>query len=142
MNTLLTEETSSESLFDEFLKGHPKTDFVRVYWLDFSARLRMKVITRKFCQTIAANGSCLTAGMNSLNKVVDGSISAGSLHCGTNEIYPDWPTLRPCPHSSGHASVLSTVRHVGDKFECCTRTALKRMLARLKEMAITMAVGF
>jgi glutamine synthetase len=140
MNSPLTEETSSP--FDKFLNDHPQTDFVRVYWLDFSARLRVKVITRKFCQDLAANGSCLTAGRNCLNKIVDTSISAGGLNCGTNAIYPDWPTLRPCPHSPGHASVLSTVRHVGDNFEFCPRTAVKRMQAKLKELAITTAVGF
>jgi hypothetical protein len=48
MNTLLTEATLG--LFEEFLKGHPKYAFVRVQWLDISAGLRMKVITRKFCR--------------------------------------------------------------------------------------------
>lgn len=140
MDSLSTKETSS--LLDKFLNDHPKTDFVRVYWLDFSARLRVKVITRKFCQALAADGSYLTAGSNCLNKVVDTSTSAGGLKCGTNEIYPDWLTLRPCPHSPGHASVLSTVRHIGDNFECCPRTTLKTMQVKLEELAITTAVGF
>jgi glutamine synthetase len=44
--------------------------------------------------------------------------------------------------STDYASALSTVRHVGDNFEFCTRQALKIMLARLKEMATTIVVGF
>jgi glutamine synthetase len=141
MNFLTAEEASSG--LDEFFNKHPKTEFVRVYWLDFSARLRVKVLTRTFCQDLASQkGSFLTATANSLNKIVDTSAIGGGSKFGTDEIYPDWQSLRPCPHFPGHASVLTTVRHIGDDFESCPRTTLRRMMMQLKELSITTAVGF
>lgn len=133
----------SGAIFDDFIDEYPDVKFIRFYWIDFSARLRTKIVTRSFCRELALKeGSFLSIGSNCMNKVVDTSCSAGGLRCGTDELHPDWQSLRHCPHFPGHASVLCDVRHIGDNFESCPRTNLKRLLDRLQKLSITTAIGF
>jgi glutamine synthetase len=141
MDALTTHEF--QQLWDSFVQKYPDINFVRFYWLDFSARLRAKVVTRRFCEELAQKqGSFISAGSNCMNKIVDTSSSGGNLKCGTDELYPDWSTLRHCPHVPGHASILCNVRHIGDNFQSCPRTALMRMLDQFEKLSISTFVGF
>ena len=129
--------------FKDLIEQYPDISFIRFYWVDFSARLRTKIVTRAFCQELALEeGSFLTVGSNCMNKIVDTSSSAGGLRCGTDELHPDWETLRRCPHYPGHASLICTVRHIGDDFQSCPRTTLKKMVDQMQKLSITTAVGF
>jgi glutamine synthetase len=129
-------------IFERYVAKHPDTKFFRVYWVDFSGRLRTKILTRSFLQELAEKkGSFVTAGSNCMNKLIDTSTSAGGLRCGTDELYPDWETLRNCPHFEGHASLFCYIRHIGDNFESCPRTTLKKMEGQLQNLGLTSAVG-
>lgn len=127
-----------------FLLNNSTVEFIRFQWTDYSSRLRVKIATIDYARQIARNHSkaCLTAGLQSLHILVDNSTIPGSSECGINELWPDWATLRNCPHYPAHASVICSVRHKGDRFEHCPRQTLKNIVENAaREQHVTLRVG-
>jgi len=90
-----------------FLTANPSIEFIRYQWLDYSAALMVRVVTRPYAISAAETKSPISLPSPILTAcVLDGSILWEDVDVGEDQLWPDWSSLRVCHYAPGHASVM------------------------------------
>lgn len=124
---------SGVSILQSLLDANPGVEFVRFQWVDFTASVRVRLVTIRQALRLAAQGSSISVASPIVSAfLVDGSFN--EIENGAKDsLIPDWSTLVVCHYQAGHAVVMCFIDEAGRGFDCCPRSLLKKVERETKE---------
>lgn len=129
-------------ILQSLLDANPLVEFVRFQWVDFSATVRVRIVTVRQALRLAGEGlSISVASPISRAILLDGSLNEVSIG-EKDSLVPDWSTLVVCHYQAGHASVICNLNEAGRGFDSCPRSLLKKVEREVEEQhGMTFRVG-
>lgn len=129
-------------ILQSLLDANPSVEFVRFQWVDFTATVRVRLVTVRQALRLAGEGlSISVASPISRAILLDGSLNEVSVG-EKDSLVPDWSTLVVCHYQAGHASVICVLDEAGRGFDSCPRSLLKKVEREVEEQhGMTFRVG-
>ena len=140
---------SSDTLV-RFLAANPTVQYVRYQWVDYSGVLRVRILTKSHCLSLASSNKPVAIGPCAHTLLINNTIFDLSA-IGIHKLYPDWKSLRKTncgADGNRYASVMCwtnepTENDSDTHCQRCLRTALQHVLSQAKELyGLDFLIGF
>ena len=129
---------------ENFLKGKPSPQFLRIYWNDYTASPRMRMMPFRRVMSFLENDVPVTLGITkaSLGMLQNDTMIPGVSPTGEWRVHPDFSSLREGP-VMGHVSTYGDFReHDGSKVPICPRTLLTQIVEDASDVGLSFLLGF
>ncbi len=143
-NAQLDPYLSDPELLEIFLRDQPRPDFVRIYWTDLTASLRMRMVPFRKFTTLLNEGKPTDIGITTaaFGLIQNDWMVPGALATGEYRLHPDFSSLKLGP-IDGHISVYGDFREKsGARVDLCPRSLLQRAVELGAENKLTFLLGF
>ncbi|CAM1500647.1 Fc.00g098090.m01.CDS01 [Cosmosporella sp. VM-42] len=128
-----------------FLAGQKEAPkFLRVYWNDYTAMPRMRVIPMQRVWTLLRDDNDFSFGVTkaSLGLLQNDVLAPGVSASGEYRLHPDLQTLRLGPRS-GHITTMGNFKEKDSvPAQLCPRTLLKRTVEKAARQELSFSLGF
>ncbi|CAK7227121.1 hypothetical protein SEUCBS140593_006471 [Sporothrix eucalyptigena] len=135
---------SDLAVWSAFMRDKPAPDFVRISWLDYTAKPRMRMIPfRRFDRLLRSNQP-VDIGITkaALGLLQSDSIIPGVTATGEYRLHPDFSSLKVGP-IEGHFNINGGFREKdGETVKLCPRSQLIRAIDRSASEGISYLIGF
>lgn len=131
-------------MLENFLKGRELPDFVRIYWNDFTASPRMRIIPFRKFMALLDEGRSTAIGITkaALGLLQNDKMIPGVSATGEYRLHPDFSSLKTGP-IRGHVSMHGDFREQdGSKVDLCPRSLLERAVEFGTENGLKFLLGF
>jgi glutamine synthetase len=135
---------SDVELLENFLKGRELPDFVRIYWNDFTATPRMRMIPFRKFMTLLDEGksTAITLTKATLGLLQNDTAIPGISATGEYLLHPDFSSLKTGP-IKGHVSMHGVFREKdGSRVDLCPRSLLERAVEYGAQNGLKFLLGF
>ncbi len=134
---------SDPELLDIFLRGQPLPDFVRIYWTDYTASLRVRMVPfRKFSTALSEDRTDIGITKATFGLLQNDWMVPGTLATGEYRLHPDFSSLKRGP-IDGHISMYGEFREKsGARVDLCPRSLLSHAVELGAENNLTFLLGF
>ncbi|KAL3952762.1 hypothetical protein ACCO45_012705 [Purpureocillium lilacinum] len=137
------------STLQDFLNAHPRVQFIRFQWQDYSGILRARVATLQHATAVAGGKRSLRVAPLAFNCLVDNSALPNTTARGSHLLVADWTSLRTREHlDPSYASVMCRVFEQtpwkpGPNASLCPRQGLANVIKKATEaLQVDFLVGF
>lgn len=129
-------------ILQSLLEANLFIEFVRFQWVDFSATVRVRIVTVRQALRLAGEGLSISVASPITRAILlDGTLNEVSTG-EKDSLVPDWSTLVVCHYQAGHASVICALEEGGRGFDICPRSLLKKVEREVEEKhGMTFRVG-
>lgn len=135
---------SDVELLENFLKGRELPDFVRIYWNDFTATPRMRMVPFRKFMTLLDEGksTAITLTKAALGLLQNDTAIPGISATGEYRLHPDFSSLKTGP-IRGHISMHGDFREKdGSQVNLCPRSLLERAVESGAQNGLKFLLGF
>lgn len=140
----VTHHRTDLEIVEAFLKGRPTPQFLRVYWNDYTACSRTRLIPFRRVINMLENDTPVSLGITkaSLGLLQNDIIIPGVSATGEYRLHPDFSSLREGP-IMGHFSTFGDFREQdGSKVVLCPRSLLSQIIEDASDFGLTFLLGF
>ncbi|EFX03677.1 extracellular developmental signal biosynthesis protein [Grosmannia clavigera kw1407] len=137
-------KSSDLEIWEAFLRENPRPDFVRISWIDYTAKPRMKMVPFRRFDRLVKEGKALDIGIAkaSLGMLQNDVCIPTVSPTGEYRLHPDLSSLKTGP-LDGHANMYGDFRGKdGSPVSLCPRTQLARAVNFAAEKGISHLIGF
>ncbi|KAL2268769.1 hypothetical protein VTJ83DRAFT_3615 [Remersonia thermophila] len=135
---------SDAELLQAFLKDQPAPDFVRIFWSDFTATQRMRMIPFRRFEWLLNEGLSTDIGIATAVFALtqNDHVLPGVHPTGEYRLHPDFSSLKKGP-IEGHISMAGEFRHPsGAQVPYCPRSVLQRAVEYGAQNNLSFRIGF
>ena len=134
---------SDPELLDIFLRGQPIPDFVRIYWTDYTASVRMRMVPfRKFNTLLSEGRTDIGITKAIFGLIQNDRMVPGTVPTGEYRLHPDFSSLKVGP-VDGHISMYGEFRENGGaRVDLCPRSLLSQAVELGAEHGLDFLFGF
>ena len=140
----------SSAALTKFLATNSSIQYIRYQWVDYSGVLRVRILPKSHCISLAAGNKPVVLGPCAHTLLVNNTIFDWSA-IGIDRLYPDWASLRRTNSGEDgnlYASVMcwtNEPRGSDEDTACqrCPRTAMQNVLNQAKDLyGLDILIGF
>lgn len=135
---------SDLEIWEAFLRDNPPPDFVRISWIDYTAKPRMRMVPFRRFNLLIQEGKPLDIGIAkaSLGMLQNDACIPTVPPTGEYRLRPDMSSLKTGP-IDGHANIYGDFREKdGSSVSLCPRTQLARAVELSAKEGFSHLVGF
>ncbi|KAL1838469.1 hypothetical protein VTJ49DRAFT_2637 [Mycothermus thermophilus] len=135
---------SDAELLQAFLKDQPTPDFVRIFWNDFTATQRMRMIPFRRFESLLNEGLSTDIGITTaaFALIQNDRLLPNACPTGEYRLHPDFSSLKKGP-VEGHISMAGEFREQsGAQVPYCPRSVLQRAVEYGAQNNLSFRIGF